>query len=85
MAEKYDRRKNLVSLKDRTPEERAEIARKGQAVPFPVSWTVKMKKKQKETQDILSYHSQAAGCSDKARAKASGGRQPIEECGRTGL
>ena len=29
-------------------------------VPFPVSWTVKMKKKQKETQDILSYHSQAA-------------------------
>lgn len=56
-----------------------------QSVPFPVSWTVKMKKKQKETQDILSYHSQAAGCSDKARAKASGGRQPIEECGRTGL
>ena len=45
----------------------------------------KMKKKQKETQDILSYHTQAAGCSDKARAKASGGRQPIEECGRTGL
>ena len=57
----------------------------GEDVPFPVSWTVKMKKKQKETQDILSYHSQAAGCSDKARAKASGGRQPIEECGRTGL
>ena len=57
----------------------------GPAVPFPVSWTVKMKKKQKETQDILSYHTQAAGCSDKARAKASGGRQPIEECGRTGL
>ena len=57
----------------------------GISVPFPVSWTVKMKKKQKETQDILSYHSQAAGCSDKARAKASGGRQPIEECGRTGL
>ena len=57
----------------------------GCTVPFPVSWTVKMKKKQKETQDILSYHSQAAGCSDKARAKASGGRQPIEECGRTGL
>ena len=54
-------------------------------VPFPVSWTVKMKKKQKETQDSLSYHTQAAGCSDKARAKASGGRQPIEECGRTGL
>ena len=60
-------------------------ARKEQYVPFPVSWTVKMKKKQKETQDILSYHTQAAGCSDKARAKASGGRQPIEECGRTGL
>ena len=59
------------------------LSQKG--VPFPVSWTVKMKKKQKETQDILSYHSQAAGCSDKARAKASGGRQPIEECGRTGL
>lgn len=57
----------------------------GISVPFPVSWTVKMKKKQKETQDILSYHTQAAGCSDKARAKASGGRQPIEECGRTGL
>ena len=34
---------------------------------------------------ILSYHTQAAGCSDKARAKASGGRQPIEECGRTEL
>ena len=56
-----------------------------ETVPFPVSWTVKMKKKQKETQDILSYHPQAAGCSDKARAKASGGPQPIEECGRTGL
>lgn len=66
------------------PESRMkEFAR--EAVPFPVSWTVKMKKKQKETQDILSYHTQAAGCSDKARAKASGGRQPIEECGRTGL
>lgn len=64
----------------------AQVARCGNAVvPFPVSWTVKMKKKQKETQDILSYHTQAAGCSDKARAKASGGRQPIEECGRTGL
>lgn len=59
--------------------------RQPDSVPFPVSWTVKMKKKQKETQDILSYHTQAAGCSDKARAKASGGRQPIEECGRTGL
>lgn len=62
-----------------------EYERTKNLVPFPVSWTVKMKKKQKETQDILSYHSQAAGCSDKARAKASGGRQPIEECGRTGL
>lgn len=62
-----------------------ELHGKIMAVPFPVSWTVKMKKKQKETQDILSYHSQAAGCSDKTRAKASGGRQPIEECGRTGL
>ena len=62
----------------------AELRGRG-IVPFPVSWTVKMKKKQKETQDILSYHTQAAGCSDKARAKASGGRQPIEECGRTGL
>lgn len=60
-------------------------SKKTLSVPFPVSWTVKMKKKQKETQDILSYHTQAAGCSDKARAKASGGRQPIEECGRTGL
>ena len=67
-------------------EERGAIQHlKNAGVPFPVSWTVKMKKKQKETQDILSYHSQAAGCSDKARAKASGGRQPIEECGRTGL
>lgn len=63
----------------------AEELRRSLFVPFPVSWTVKMKKKQKETQDILSYHTQAAGCSDKARAKASGGRQPIEECGRTGL
>ena len=63
----------------------ADFAMLRDFVPFPVSWTVKMKKKQKETQDILSYHTQAAGCSDKARAKASGGRQPIEECGRTGL
>ena len=62
-----------------------EMFPRWRCVPFPVSWTVKMKKKQKETQDILSYHTQAAGCSDKARAKASGGRQPIEECGRTGL
>lgn len=62
-----------------------QFAKNPHTVPFPVSWTVKMKKKQKETQDILSYHTQAAGCSDKARAKASGGRQPIEECGRTGL
>ena len=66
-------------------EERVYDLHEAERVPFPVSWTVKMKKKQKETQDILSYHSQAAGCSDKARAKASGGRQPIEECGRTGL
>lgn len=66
-------------------EEAAEEQNVNEGVPFPVSWTVKMKKKQKETQDILSYHTQAAGCSDKARAKASGGRQPIEECGRTGL
>ena len=64
---------------------KADLLRIREIVPFPVSWTVKMKKKQKETQDILSYHTQAAGCSDKARAKASGGRQPIEECGRTGL
>lgn len=64
---------------------RTECINQLRDVPFPVSWTVKMKKKQKETQDILSYHTQAAGCSDKARAKASGGRQPIEECGRTGL
>ena len=66
-------------------EERVYDLHEAERVPFPVSWTVKMKKKQKETQDILSYHTQAAGCSDKARAKASGGRQPIEECGRTGL
>ena len=44
-----------------------------------------MKKKQKEAQDILSYHTQAAGCSDKARAKASGGRQPIEAVSYTHL
>ena len=69
-----------ISLEDGGDNESMSIS-----VPFPVSWTVKMKKKQKETQDILSYHTQAAGCSDKARAKASGGRQPIEECGRTGL
>lgn len=66
-------------------EKNRTTTQKYSSVPFPVSWTVKMKKKQKETQDILSYHTQAAGCSDKARAKASGGRQPIEECGRTGL
>ena len=65
--------------------DRIEYTNLNDSVPFPVSWTVKMKKKQKDTQDILSYHTQAAGCSDKARAKASGGRQPIEECGRTGL
>lgn len=69
----------------RSPGDLDKAVRKHELVPFPVSWTVKMKKKQKETQDILSYHTQAAGCSDKARAKASGGRQPIEECGRTGL
>ena len=69
----------------RTSVSRERVMSDWRIVPFPVSWTVKMKKKQKETQDILSYHSQAAGCSDKARAKASGGRQPIEECGRTGL
>lgn len=68
-----------------TRSEAKKDATSADVVPFPVSWTVKMKKKQKETQDILSYHTQAAGCSDKARAKASGGRQPIEECGRTGL
>lgn len=71
--------------KEMTLEDMEESDEGIEFVPFPVSWTVKMKKKQKETQDILSYHSQAAGCSDKARAKASGGRQPIEECGRTGL
>lgn len=68
-----------------TSKTQAQFINNAVRVPFPVSWTVKMKKKQKETQDILSYHTQAAGCSDKARAKASGGRQPIEECGRTGL
>lgn len=78
--------KDVRKLVPRTPPEGLlEWAAGAKDVPFPVSWTVKMKKKQKETQDILSYHSQAAGCSDKARAKASGGRQPIEECGRTGL
>lgn len=71
--------------KEMTLEDMEESDEGIEFVPFPVSWTVKMKKKQKETQDILSYHTQAAGCSDKARAKASGGRQPIEECGRTGL
>ena len=73
------------AMGDESNEFHREVVRPKVTVPFPVSWTVKMKKKQKETQDILSYHSQAAGCSDKARAKASGGRQPIEECGRTGL
>ena len=81
---------SVVQLTHVTPREAAQMTEEElldfiRAVPFPVSWTVKMKKKQKETQDILSYHTQAAGCSDKARAKASGGRQPIEECGRTGL
>ena len=81
--------KLMEQLSQRLSKEDYELVQELRAqtaiVPFPVSWTVKMKKKQKETQDILSYHSQAAGCSDKARAKASGGRQPIEECGRTGL
>lgn len=77
----YDKVKTLP----RAVRVRADHSALCYGVPFPVSWTVKMKKKQKETQDILSYHTQAAGCSDKARAKASGGRQPIEECGRTGL
>ena len=75
------RLQDLLLMMRHSDEQENEV----RTVPFPVSWTVKMKKKQKETQDILSYHSQAAGCSDKARAKASGGRQPIEECGRTGL
>ena len=76
---------NRVHYKQKIEDAYLAIIQKYTSVPFPVSWTVKMKKKQKETQDILSYHTQAAGCSDKARAKASGGRQPIEECGRTGL
>ena len=77
--------RHLVPGKDEKGDNNGERKLQPVIVPFPVSWTVKMKKKQKETQDILSYHTQAAGCSDKARAKASGGRQPIEECGRTGL
>lgn len=84
----YGSNMNLDQMAYRCPAAEAVCTAKLEGyelVPFPVSWTVKMKKKQKETQDILSYHSQAAGCSDKARAKASGGRQPIEECGRTGL
>ena len=75
----------VVKVEQMAPKQSTVQCAPPMPVPFPVSWTVKMKKKQKETQDILSYHSQAAGCSDKARAKASGGRQPIEECGRTGL
>ena len=87
----YDEGRTKVSMSElfgivtAAEEKLAEKKNSVAPVPFPVSWTVKMKKKQKETQDILSYHTQAAGCSDKARAKASGGRQPIEECGRTGL
>lgn len=78
--------KRALALREETISHRRWLHSNAEVgVPFPVSWTVKMKKKQKETQDILSYHTQAAGCSDKARAKASGGRQPIEECGRTGL
>ena len=46
-------------------EAETEYGEEAADVPFPVSWTVKMKKKQKETQYILSYHTQAAGCSDK--------------------
>lgn len=83
--EKYLVNGNLKVLRHKGKSHGVKETRGKYSVPFPVSWTVKMKKKQKETQDILSYHSQAAGCSDKARAKASGGRQPIEECGRTGL
>lgn len=79
------KQQGFVGVGRKQTEWAAWMEREKEAVPFPVSWTVKMKKKQKETQDILSYHTQAAGCSDKARAKASGGRQPIEECGRTGL
>ena len=84
----YEDISHMISLPQKTAEPQPPVINKpagAETVPFPVSWTVKMKKKQKETQDILSYHTQAAGCSDKARAKASGGRQPIEECGRTGL
>ena len=47
MAEKYDRRKNLVSLKDRPPEERAEIARKGQVA------STKVKRHKKALRDIM--------------------------------
>lgn len=47
MAEKYDRRKNLVSLKDRTPEERAEIARKGQAA------SVEARRRKKTLREIM--------------------------------
>lgn len=83
--EKYLVNGNLKVLRHKGKSHGVKETRGKYSVPFPVSWTVKMKKKQKETQDILSYHTQAAGCSDKARAKASGGRQPIEECGRTGL
>ena len=85
MDELTARRTALRTEYKKAQREEREYDTLNQNVPFPVSWTVKMKKKQKETQDILSYHTQAAGCSDKARAKASGGRQPIEECGRTGL
>lgn len=47
MAEKYDRRKNLVSLKDRPPEERAEIARKGQAA------SVEARRRKKTLREIM--------------------------------
>lgn len=36
-----------------------------------------MKKKQKETQDILSYHTQAAGCSDIKTNGKSIAKEPI--------
>ena len=85
MEEQWYNLNNLIEEGGTHMIERTYLAIDLKSVPFPVSWTVKMKKQQKETQDILSYHTQAAGCSDKARAKAFGGRQPIEECGRTGL
>ncbi|MEQ3180733.1 hypothetical protein AAA161_00005, partial [Ruthenibacterium lactatiformans] len=50
-------RQNLMELCARLGGPFLDVAQvKKLIVPFPVSWTVKMKKKQKETQDILSYH-----------------------------